>query len=199
MEESTKERIKREALILFANRGYDGMTLNELAKRVGIKKASLYAHFDSKDDLFLAIYFDLATEFVALMKRLFVESAHLKPPDRLYYLFEQYIIYYYRRPEAEAFWNQILLFTPAELSDQYLPHWLQCDGFAREKIEQIISQGMQQGCIRQDDAKKMTFSFVAMRDGLLYWLKTFSELEKAHIREIWRDFWLGLQDVERRG
>ena len=33
---------------LFSEKGYDGTTLDDIAKSVNIKKASLYYHFDSK-------------------------------------------------------------------------------------------------------------------------------------------------------
>ena len=34
----------------FADHGYDASSLNEIAVRAGMRKASLYAHFVSKDD-----------------------------------------------------------------------------------------------------------------------------------------------------
>ena len=47
------ERICTAALEHFAQRGYDGASLSEVAEAVGIRKASLYAHFKNKDALFL--------------------------------------------------------------------------------------------------------------------------------------------------
>ncbi|MFJ2318974.1 TetR/AcrR family transcriptional regulator [Pseudomonas sp. NPDC087817] len=46
------ERIALLALEQFAEHGYDAASLNDIAVRVGIKKASLYAHFASKDALY---------------------------------------------------------------------------------------------------------------------------------------------------
>ena len=43
--------------------------MNEIADGVGIKKASLYAHFKGKEDLFFAVYEDLAQEYVNLHGR----------------------------------------------------------------------------------------------------------------------------------
>ncbi|MCY1422783.1 Bacterial regulatory protein, tetR family [compost metagenome] len=48
-------RIVQLALQHFADRGYDAASLNEIAVSAGIKKASLYAHFASKDDLYTAV------------------------------------------------------------------------------------------------------------------------------------------------
>lgn len=37
----------------FAERGYEGASLGDIAAAIAIKKASIYAHFPSKDELFL--------------------------------------------------------------------------------------------------------------------------------------------------
>ncbi|CAM2959042.1 Biofilm operon icaABCD HTH-type negative transcriptional regulator IcaR [Staphylococcus aureus] len=43
-----KDKIIDNAITLFSEKGYDGTTLDDIAKSVNIKKASLYYHFDSK-------------------------------------------------------------------------------------------------------------------------------------------------------
>ncbi len=50
-EMTTKERIFEIALDLFSQKGFDAVSMREIAEAVGIKKASLYSHFSSKDEL----------------------------------------------------------------------------------------------------------------------------------------------------
>ena len=47
-----KEEIVAEATRLFAERGYEGASMGDLAERVGLRKASLFHHFASKDVLY---------------------------------------------------------------------------------------------------------------------------------------------------
>jgi AcrR family transcriptional regulator len=47
----TRARIQRVALELFAERGYDGTSLREIAERLDVTKAALYYHFKSKEDI----------------------------------------------------------------------------------------------------------------------------------------------------
>lgn len=49
---NTKERILDAALDLFSTKGYDGVSVKEVAQRVGIKDSSLYKHFTSKREIF---------------------------------------------------------------------------------------------------------------------------------------------------
>ena len=46
-----KAELTREAARLFAERGYHGTSIGDLAKALGVQKGSLYAHIESKQDL----------------------------------------------------------------------------------------------------------------------------------------------------
>ena len=52
---TTKERILEEALTLFAQNGFDGTSVEQIAERVGIKAPSLYKHYKGKEDILNAI------------------------------------------------------------------------------------------------------------------------------------------------
>jgi AcrR family transcriptional regulator len=47
----TKERILLVSVLLFAKRGFVAVSVRDIAKRVGIKPASLYYHYASKDEI----------------------------------------------------------------------------------------------------------------------------------------------------
>ncbi|MBE6072146.1 MAG: TetR/AcrR family transcriptional regulator [Clostridium butyricum] len=48
----TKENIIKESINLFSVKGYDAVSIRDIAKTVGIKGSSIYNHFESKEDLF---------------------------------------------------------------------------------------------------------------------------------------------------
>ena len=47
----TKERILEAALELFAQNGYLGTSMNDIAARLGFTKAALYKHYASKQEI----------------------------------------------------------------------------------------------------------------------------------------------------
>lgn len=53
--ESTKQRILKEAVRLFAADGYEAVSVEMIAKAVGVKAPSLYKHYKSKQDIFQSI------------------------------------------------------------------------------------------------------------------------------------------------
>lgn len=53
--EQTAERILAAAETVFAERGFAGTTLRDVATRVGIRVPSLYNHVDSKESLYAAV------------------------------------------------------------------------------------------------------------------------------------------------
>lgn len=62
-QEDTKKRILEKALELFAEKGYDSVSVGEIAKAVGIKAPSLYSHYPSKQAIFDAIVEDTASQY----------------------------------------------------------------------------------------------------------------------------------------
>jgi len=50
-----RERILAEAALLFVQKGYQGVSMREIAEAVGVSKAGLYYHFKDKEALFLGV------------------------------------------------------------------------------------------------------------------------------------------------
>lgn len=51
-----KERIVYASLELACEKGLAGVTMSQIAERVGLKKSSLYSHFSSKEDIIVEMY-----------------------------------------------------------------------------------------------------------------------------------------------
>ena len=48
---NTKKEILNAALDLFSTQGYEATSISQIASAVGIKKASLYSHYESKKEI----------------------------------------------------------------------------------------------------------------------------------------------------
>ncbi len=58
------------AVKLFAEQGFDGVSMRGVAQAAGVSKSNIYHHFDSKEALYLAILRDCAAETAELVENL---------------------------------------------------------------------------------------------------------------------------------
>jgi TetR/AcrR family transcriptional regulator of autoinduction and epiphytic fitness len=68
---------------LLAEKGFEAMTLDEVALEVGIAKASLYKHFSSKEDLAAAAMVRVMERALAFLDTLQDEPTSVRPIDQL--------------------------------------------------------------------------------------------------------------------
>ena len=60
-----RNELTRQAARLFAEKGYHGTSIGDLAQAMGVQKGSLYAHIDAKADLLWEVARDGAAAFHA--------------------------------------------------------------------------------------------------------------------------------------
>lgn len=60
---NTKQEILRAALNLFSVQGYEATSISQIADAVGIRKASLYSHFESKQDILHTLLHDSLEQY----------------------------------------------------------------------------------------------------------------------------------------
>jgi len=61
--ESTKATIINISLTLFSEKGFEGVSMREIAAAVGIKAASIYNHFKNKEEIFSSIIEDMSRRY----------------------------------------------------------------------------------------------------------------------------------------
>jgi AcrR family transcriptional regulator len=73
--QATRRKLLTVARRLFATRGYADTSIEEIARRAKVTKGALYHHFDSKQEVFRAVYEDLQRDFA----RQIIEAAAQEP------------------------------------------------------------------------------------------------------------------------
>ena len=67
-EDSARDRIKKAAIKLFADRGFDGTTTRELAIAAGVAEGTLFRHFDNKKAILIEVatagWIDILTDLL---------------------------------------------------------------------------------------------------------------------------------------
>jgi AcrR family transcriptional regulator len=68
------QEILAVAAALFGERGYDGVSLDDVADRLDVTKGSLYYYFSSKDELVTAAIEALGNDWIARLERLVADT-----------------------------------------------------------------------------------------------------------------------------
>ncbi|MFC7494187.1 MULTISPECIES: TetR/AcrR family transcriptional regulator [unclassified Nocardioides] len=136
---STAERLRAVALTLFAERGYHGTGIRQLADAAGISSASLYHYMGTKEELLVALMRASLSELVEAGERLAAE--HPDPRGRLVALVELHVRTHATAPERTRVVDDEVRALSSDaraevvaLRDRYEAVWQQAiaDGVAAE-------------------------------------------------------------------
>ena len=192
----TRQNIKRAALSLFARNGYEGAHLADMAKAVNIKTASLYFHFESKEQLFIELFDDVKAQKITNLDQLHEEiKAKDCAKDQLYHLYQYFSQRNYEENEEELFWKRCTLFPPgflkAKINHDLIAYQAK---FIDESLKPVIRSGIQTGELKDQDAEIGVAAFFGMIDALfneIHYSKQDTYQEK--VRMLWEFYWNALK------
>src|SRR5947208_7175397 len=73
--DGTHRRLLEEALLLFGQRGFHGVSVREIAEATGIRASSLYGHLESKEQLLFELVIVGHEEHHDLLRRALLEAS----------------------------------------------------------------------------------------------------------------------------
>lgn len=186
---NTKETIRKTALQLFSVHGYDGVSIRDIAKVVGIKESSIYKHYSGKEALLSAIvdyhshvYEEAAAKFMVpnddfeqdMRQYLQMEE------NMLFRLVEQLFLFYVK--EDENVWFRHLLENERhhnpELKDRYDSYYV------KQPIQyqtMLFQKMMEAGYFVECDPAIMAYQFYAP---ILVMMELYDEKTEAEIRNL---------------
>ncbi|WP_300978863.1 TetR/AcrR family transcriptional regulator [Flavobacterium sp.] len=82
--EIVREKIGRAAMQCFLKYGLDKTSLEDIARMVGLNKATLYYYFKSKEDIFIEVAFTEAFKFIASLQAKTLEIEGIEEQVKFY-------------------------------------------------------------------------------------------------------------------
>jgi AcrR family transcriptional regulator len=101
----TRQAIYEAALDAFAENGYAGASLRDIARRVGIEVASLYNHIDSKEELLFRIIETTSNEMIEELRTVIDATPLDDPRQRLVRATAMNITYHASHPRNSFIGN----------------------------------------------------------------------------------------------
>lgn len=167
MAKDTKERILDEALRQFSQKGYDGTNIRELTASLGLVKSSMYKHYKSKEEIWIA----LLDKMIAYYNDRFGSAENLPPvPDTL----DELVAMTMRMVDITVHDERIVMTRKLLSIEQYR------DDRARQLATKHFLTGltkmftyifdcmMNKGLLRRDDPKMLAFAYTAPISSLIH-------------------------------
>jgi len=143
---------------LLAERGFDGVSMLDIARQAGISKSNIYHHFASKDALYLAVVKYAFREMAGLLAELTEKST--SPEMQLARFAEAHLKFLFQHPNVPRLILRELLNSKSPRG-RSLAEQVFSDNFAR--LSAIIRHGQQAGRLRGNmDAGHMAISVAGM-------------------------------------
>jgi AcrR family transcriptional regulator len=187
----TREAVLDAALTLFAERGYHGTALGQIAGRLGVRTPSLYNHMSSKQELLLTIVERTVT---GVLDDLHTATRNrTEPLDKLYHA-----TLVYARRHASHRREAIVVNRDTSSLDE--PHRSRMQALRREHghaLRAIISEGVQAGRFTIDSPALGSFAIREMCVSIARWFREDGPLGPDQVAREYTEFALNIVGVGR--
>ena len=190
----TKQEILEHALTLFMNQGYEGASMSDLAAATGIKKASLYAHYSGKEEIFSAVFTGVVEEYRETIALLTLRRDEESALIRLERMFRAFLRYCHNNPRM-YFWDRYFYFAPEFIKERMEHETRETQGEFLQVIQSAISEGIARGEIHPQPVESAALSYYYLMIGLSMSVKLYDrEALEQDISSAWAGLARGLQN-----
>lgn len=135
-----KGAILKTSLELFASKGYDAVSVRDIAKAAGVSEAALYKHFKGKEDMALYIFSVIISEYTRQLEE--VDAKDDEAVNKLCHIVELTYDLYREYPNEIQFALLSQYFLWDMVAEEIKPHFV---------IRKIINEGMNHGHIPRQE------------------------------------------------
>lgn len=176
-----REDIASKAAEIFARDGYPNVGMRDIADAVGIRGASLYHHFPSKEDILFAVCLTVTEE--PSEENLPLLDAPGTPTERLASLVRAHLVHLnLRRVEYIVGLHELASLTPE--------HRATIEDYRRRyqrRVREVIAAGMHTGEFTVSDARVAAFAVTDMLNGISNWFHDGGDLSIEDVADTYVD------------
>ncbi|EFM09123.1 transcriptional regulator, TetR family [Paenibacillus curdlanolyticus YK9] len=194
----TALRIKQTALRLFTEYGFEGTSMSDIAKEVGIKTPSIYAHYESKEQLFIRLIEEVIGEeqasWMAMMER---SNALEQSAQAKLKLFFEFFTDFNQLSIGQTFLKRTVLVPPRGLVERIRKDLLAYEDTISAHLLLLLQDAAAEAGAARVDGKRLLAVFYALIDGLLVEYQLYdTDTHRERTRLAWEWFWDGIKRGE---
>lgn len=190
--EKTKRRILEQGLKLFSSYGYEETALKDIAENVNIKTPSIYAYFESKQDLFEQIVSFVIEDYLEFIEQQSYVIKDFSIEKKLYHILVELNKYYYMNDKG-VFLKRYGIYPPENFIKLITAKNKMVEEGIRELVFSILRNNKE---IELIDEETIVTSFTIILDGMLFHMMSspYEEYERR-LNMVWSVFWKGIRAV----
>ncbi len=158
-----KQEIINTAALLFKEKGFNAVSMRDLAQEMGIKAASIYNHLPSKQSILGAIIFEVSVEFTNHINSVFDESRPIL--QKLEAIITMHIDLTLEKSEFLACMNNDWV----HLNDADKKQYIKMRNAYEEKFRTLLRQGIREKALKPIDQEIMLFSILSTLRTFYLW------------------------------
>lgn len=159
-----RDEIAAVAATYFAEHGYSNAGMRDIATAVGIKGASLYNHFNSKEEILYAIALHMTKD---PLEHLLVLDAEGTPVQRLRMLIEMHI----RHLAEHRVEHLVALRELSGLLPEHRRVVTDHRRYYQRRVRDVIAAGARAGHFTVRDAQQAAIAVLDLMNGISWWLR----------------------------
>jgi AcrR family transcriptional regulator len=150
---------------LFFKHGYQATSLRDIAQAVGIRPASVYHHYPSKQEILFAVLDRTIDELIDRGQR--VLMTEVDAPAQLRGITREFILYIAERPREGIMGDTEI----QNLDDGNRATLVSKRNHFQRIIEQVVIAGVDQGIFAVNDVKLTVFALIGMCTHVATWFR----------------------------
>ena len=160
-----RNELTRQAARLFAEQGYHGTSMEDLAVAMGVQKASLYAHVKSKEDLLHELARDGAVAFHAALDGI---DERLPAVEKLRLVLRAHLHVVAEQLDVATVFVREWRYLEGERREEFLAERRRYE----DRIRTLFREGVEQSELRTDlDVNVAALLFLSAANWAYTWLK----------------------------
>jgi AcrR family transcriptional regulator len=181
-QEARREQILNGAARVFSKKGYHASTVDEIAKELGLTKASIYYYVSDKSDLLYQLYKRAMT---MLLESQAAIMARPDPPDaKLAAMIEEYVRIV---GGATAMYSVIVLREHHALPPRKRREIIAMRDQYEQAYQQCIQEGIEQGIFEAQDVKMASYVVLGALNWIPNWYNPRGSLSKEQIGKMFAE------------
>ena len=181
-QEARREQILNGAARVFSKKGYHASTVDEIAKELGLTKASIYYYVSDKSDLLYQLYKRAMT---MLLESQAAIMARPDPPDaKLAAMIEEYVRIV---GGATAMYSVVVLREHHALPPRKRKEIIAMRDQYERAYQQCIQEGIEQGIFEAQDVKMASYVVLGALNWIPSWYNPRGSLSKEQIGKIFAE------------